>query len=81
MENELLDNPQMGDPLGDGLYKIRLAVKSKGKGKSGGFRVITYLLSPDKSSFTVNLLMLYDKSELVDIQKDELLRIVKIVFP
>ena len=80
LENELLKNPQLGEPLGDSLFKIRLAVKSKGKGKSGGFRVITYLLLEDKNSFTINLLTLYDKSELSDISKEELLRILKSVF-
>ena len=80
MEKELLGNPHLGDHLGDGLYKIRLAVKSKGKGKSGGFRVITYLLSPENNEITINLLMLYDKAELADIPKEELLRIVKAIF-
>ncbi len=45
LESQLLINPTIGDNLGNGLYKIRLAVKSKGKGKSGGFRVITYHLN------------------------------------
>jgi mRNA-degrading endonuclease RelE of RelBE toxin-antitoxin system len=38
LEEKLLGNPQQGNDLCAGLYKIRLAVKSKGKGKSGGFR-------------------------------------------
>ena len=33
---ELADNPTTGTPLGHDLYKIRLAIASKGKGKSGG---------------------------------------------
>lgn len=79
LELDLLENPKLGDPLGDGLFKIRLAVKSKGKGKSGGFRVITYLIASDVNGFTINLLMLYDKSEVADIPKEELLRILKTV--
>ena len=40
--SELENNPKQGDDLGSGFYKIRLASDSKGKGKRGGFRVITY---------------------------------------
>ena len=40
--DELLKNPQQGVELSPGIRKIRLAIKSKGKGKSGGARVITY---------------------------------------
>jgi mRNA-degrading endonuclease RelE of RelBE toxin-antitoxin system len=46
--------------LGLGCYKLRLSVKSKGKGKSGGARVITYVHVTKKS---VRLLSIYDKSE------------------
>lgn len=40
---ELQRDPEMGDPVGKNCYKIRLAITSKGKGKSGGARVITYV--------------------------------------
>lgn len=44
--NQLLDEleaePNKGTDLGAGFYKIRLASDSKGGGKSGVFRVITY---------------------------------------
>ena len=33
-------NPTQGTPLGKNCYKIRLAIKSKGQGKSGGARII-----------------------------------------
>ncbi len=38
---ELEDNPRTGTPLGRNAYKIRLKISSKGKGKSGGGRVIS----------------------------------------
>ena len=41
---QLTANPKLGIPLGKGCYKIRLAVRSKGGGKSGGMRVITYVV-------------------------------------
>lgn len=34
--------PKQDQSLGAGLYKIRLGSASKGGGKSGGFRAITY---------------------------------------
>ena len=37
---KLANNPTLGTPLGKDCYKIRLAIKSKGKGKSGGARVV-----------------------------------------
>ena len=45
LRNQLEINPELGISLGNGLYKIKVGVKSKGKGKSGGVRVITYLVS------------------------------------
>ena len=45
---ELKENPGQGTAIGKSCYKIRLAIKSKGKGKSGGARVITnFLVSND----------------------------------
>ena len=56
----LSENPEKGTPLGNNLYKIRLAIASKGKGKSGGARVITYLKTEQGS---VYLLSIYDKGK------------------
>ena len=42
--DDLIEKSLLGESLGAGLYKIRLAIKSKGKSKSGGFRIISYLL-------------------------------------
>jgi mRNA-degrading endonuclease RelE of RelBE toxin-antitoxin system len=36
-------NPKTGSPLGHNCFKVRIAIKSKGKGKSGGARTITYV--------------------------------------
>jgi len=77
LEEKLLENPQQGTDLGAGLYKIRLAVKSKGKGKSGGFRIITYLVLTTPDGTIINMLTLYDKSEESSIDKKELQKIIK----
>lgn len=60
-EKLVVSNPSEGTPLGQNAYKIRLAIKSKGKGKSGGARVITYVITKEEDIY---LLTIYDKSEL-----------------
>lgn len=67
---ELAENPTIGTSLGHCLYKIRLAITSKGKGKSGGARVITFLLTPEQE---VYLVYLYDKGQLDNISKEQIL--------
>ncbi|HSF55518.1 MAG TPA: hypothetical protein VLA71_17310 [Algoriphagus sp.] len=52
--------PQTGVPLGNNCFKIRISIQSKGKGKSGGGRVITHFYVEKE---TVYLLSIYDKSE------------------
>jgi hypothetical protein len=59
--------------LGNNAFKVRLAIKSKGKGKSGGARVITYLITEDKE---VYLLTIFDKSELDSIDDKILKKII-----
>ncbi len=65
----LIENPIQGAPLSNGFYKIRLSVKSKGKGKSGGARVITHIKIVAE---TVYLVSIYDKSEKSNISDEEL---------
>jgi len=69
IEDLLVQNPKLGIPLGNNIYKIRVQIKSKGKGKSGGARVISYVetivVIDDKDAeeeTTVNLITIYDKS-------------------
>jgi len=61
--------PQQGIALGNNCYKIRLAVKSKAKGKSGGSRIVTNIVV---SKETVYLLSIYDKSEKETLTDKEL---------
>jgi mRNA-degrading endonuclease RelE of RelBE toxin-antitoxin system len=65
----LEQDPTQGKSLGKDCYKIRLAIASKRKGKSGGARVITCVLIADTE---VHLLTIYDKSEKEDISDKEL---------
>lgn len=70
----LMEHPETGTALGNDCYKIRLAVASKGKGKSGGARIITLVEIKDT---VVTLLYMYDKSEQADISDKELLRLLE----
>jgi mRNA-degrading endonuclease RelE of RelBE toxin-antitoxin system len=69
-------NPQEGTSIGHNCYKIRLAIASKGKGKSGGARVITYVYVKGE---TVYLLTIYDKSEQSDITDKELQSLLQLI--
>lgn len=68
----LEQGPETGTPLGNNTYKIRLAIKSKGKGKSGGARVITYVVTENSEIY---LLIIYDKSEFDSID-DKTIKII-----
>lgn len=61
LNESLKQDPQQGDSLGKGCYKVRLPIKSKVKGKSGGGRVITNVLVVKQKIY---LLALYDKSDV-----------------
>ena len=67
--DEITKNPQVGTFIGNNCYKIRVAVESKGKGKSGGARAITCVYV---ESETVYLLTIYDKSEKENLKPNEL---------
>lgn len=73
---QLQSKPDLGTPLGNNCYKIRIAVASKGKGRSGGARVITYLQLIGKSVF---LLSVFDKSEHESISDGEIEDLLKFI--
>lgn len=70
----LPENPFTGASLGENCFKIRIAITSKNKGKSGGARIITYLILRDKSVF---LLTIYDKAEKQNVTDKELKEMIK----
>lgn len=72
----LEEDPTQGTPLGNNCYKIRLAIASKGKGKSGGARVITHVQVTQTS---VYLLSIYDKSEKENIGNEDLKALLRYV--
>jgi mRNA-degrading endonuclease RelE of RelBE toxin-antitoxin system len=76
LNQDLLKNPTLGTPLGNQTYKLRISIKSKGKGKSGGARVITYIVTENSE---VYLLTIYDKAELDAIDDKSLKSIIKLL--
>ena len=70
---DIAQNPITGTFIGNNCYKIRLAISSKGKGKRGGARVISYLYIETE---TVYLLTIYDKSEKSDLKPNELKKMI-----
>jgi mRNA-degrading endonuclease RelE of RelBE toxin-antitoxin system len=72
---EIIEDPFLGEPLGKDCYKIRMAISSKNKGKSGGSRVITCVKVVKE---TVFLLSIYDKSEQENIEDSKLKSLLEI---
>ena len=69
---ELRENPTMGDDLGNNTRKIRMAIASKNKGKSGGARIITFHVLVDVINTDIYLLTIYDKSEQESISEKKI---------
>ena len=70
----LVENPTFGTPLGNDVYKIRLSVASKGKGKSGGARVISFVKIIAE---TVYFISIYNKSDRDTISELEIAKLLK----
>lgn len=74
--DKLSKDPTTGTSLGNNCYKIRLAITSKGKGKSGGARVITHFYVAED---TVFLLSIYDKSDQENIPDSQIKAFLKLI--
>jgi hypothetical protein len=71
---ELEENPTMGTPLGNDIYKIRLAITSKNKGKSGGARVLSFV---KVTKTTVLLFSIYSKGEVDGLTDKQIQQLIK----
>lgn len=76
--NELEANPHLGIDLGGGLRKVRMSITSKGKGKSGGARGITFTVVVAVEETEINLLYIYDKAERSSISKKEIEELLRL---
>ncbi len=61
--SSLENNPAQGDEFSPGIRKVRMAISSKGRGKSGGARVITYTVVVAENEGRVYLMDIYDKAD------------------
>jgi mRNA-degrading endonuclease RelE of RelBE toxin-antitoxin system len=73
---ELKQEPEKGTSIGNDCYKIRLGIASKGKGKSGGARVIVHVIFKDD---TVYLLSIFDKSDIENLADKDILELIKLI--
>ena len=74
--SSLETDPRFGIPIGSNCFKIRLAIASKGKGKSGGARIISHV---HITKTTVYLLTIYDKSEHSNVSGEEIRKLLTFI--
>ncbi|WP_338230212.1 type II toxin-antitoxin system RelE/ParE family toxin [Algoriphagus taiwanensis] len=65
---------KIGTPLGSNLFKIRISISSKNKGKSGGARVIYFFVSKQNEIYLIHI---FDKSELESLPKETFVDLLK----
>jgi mRNA-degrading endonuclease RelE of RelBE toxin-antitoxin system len=70
----LADDPDMGTPLGNNLFKVRMAISSKGGGKSGGARIITCVVYRREE---ILLAEIYDKGDYSTVDEKQVLKNLK----
>ena len=75
--NDLRQSPFMGKELGKHLHIVRFPISSKGKGKSGGARVIPHVILVVSDSANITLVTIYDKSDKANITDKELRLLMK----
>ncbi len=77
-KDSLIKKPDQGKLILENVYKMLIAVKSKGKGKSGGLRVITYLIitKKDDERIQVFLLSIYDKYDIENLPEPQINKII-----
>lgn len=71
---QLAKKPTTGTPLGHDVYKVRLAIGSKGKDKSGGARIITFLKVVEEKVYLVSI---YDKGQIDNLTKAQIMELLK----
>ena len=71
---ELEQSPTLGTPLGNDIYKIRLAIASKNKGKSGGARIMSFVKIIDSAVLLFSIYNKGDKDSISDNEIQELLK-------
>ena len=71
--NSLEDNPRQGTELFTNVYKIRIKNSDNHKGKSAGYRIITYLITQDE----ILLVNIYSKSDIPNLSDEDINMTIK----
>lgn len=77
LRQSLEQNPNQGVDLGGGLRKVRMNIKSKGRGKAGGARVITCNIIISQCDMVIALVYIYDKADASSVKNDVMRSIVQ----
>ena len=77
LRRSLEENPLQGIDLGGGLRKVRMSIKSKGRGKAGGARVITFNILISSQDTIIALVYIYDKADASSVKNEVMRGIVK----
>lgn len=75
--DDIRKNPEIGSPLGKKVRKIRVKIESKGKGESGGARLITYEALTLETGKDIVLLYIYDKSDMATLSEKFIKKLLK----
>jgi hypothetical protein len=75
--DQISADPQAGEVIagGGGVRKVRVA--GRGKGKSGGYRILTYYMSKDEPVFLISVINKSKSANLSDAQKAEVKSVAK----
>jgi len=77
LANQLETSPHMGTELGNNTFKIRIKNTDNNKGKSAGYRVITYCINENNEIFLVTIYSKSEKENILDLELKELINKLK----
>jgi len=73
LADELEKNPTMGTELGNNTFKIRIKNSDNNKGKSSGYRIVTYCINEQNEVFLVTIYSKSEKENILDLELKELI--------
>ena len=77
LRRSLEENPLQGVDLGGGMRKVRMSIKSKGRGKAGGARVITFNIVISSHDTIIVFVYIYDKADAASVKNETMRGIIQ----
>ena len=71
--SSLIENPRQETELTSSVYKVRIKNSDNNKGKSAGYRIITYIITNNE----ILLVNIFSKSDIPNISDEEIDLIIK----